>query len=136
MTVLTAGRGDVIVREGPFTREELNALPDDGRRHELLDGVLLMSPGPGARHQDIAGRCGHDRRRRRVRGRLPAARGSGTRSGVDPGVPIDADPTLPVEAGLGAATRCVAVRGGRPPLAATQDSGGPQSPSGWNPPLS
>lgn len=46
-------RGDVIVREGPFTRGQRDALPDDGRRHELLDGVLLMTPAPSTRHQDV-----------------------------------------------------------------------------------
>jgi Uma2 family endonuclease len=56
MGVVTATWGDVIVREGPFTREQLDALPDDGYRHELLDGVLLMTPSPNTRHQDIVGR--------------------------------------------------------------------------------
>lgn len=59
MGVVTAAshrRGDVIVREGPFTRAERDALPDDGYRHELLDGVLLMTPSPVTRHQDIVAR--------------------------------------------------------------------------------
>jgi Uma2 family endonuclease len=34
-----------------WTHEELDALPDDGMRHELLDGVLLVSPSPATRHQ-------------------------------------------------------------------------------------
>ncbi len=46
--------GDVIVREGPFTVAERDALPDNGYRHELLDGVLVMSPAPRPRHQTIA----------------------------------------------------------------------------------
>ena len=28
----------------PFTRADLDALPDDGLRHELIDGVLIVSP--------------------------------------------------------------------------------------------
>lgn len=56
MDTMTTTRADVIVREGPFTRAERDALPDDGRRHELLDGVLVMSPAPNVRHQDIVGR--------------------------------------------------------------------------------
>ena len=56
MTATSHRRGDVIVREGPFTRAERDALPDDGYRHELLDGVLLMTPSPVTRHQDIVGR--------------------------------------------------------------------------------
>lgn len=34
-----------------FTRADLDALPDDGRRHELLDGVLIVTPAPVPRHQ-------------------------------------------------------------------------------------
>lgn len=30
----------------PFTVEDLDRLPDDGRRYELLDGVLIVSPRP------------------------------------------------------------------------------------------
>ena len=33
------------------TIEELLALPDDGLRHELLDGVHVVSPAPRPRHQ-------------------------------------------------------------------------------------
>ena len=29
----------------PFTVAELDRIPDDGRRYELLDGVLVVSPG-------------------------------------------------------------------------------------------
>lgn len=42
--------------EGGWTTDDLDALPDDGRRRELLDGVLLMSPSPTRTHQSIAGR--------------------------------------------------------------------------------
>lgn len=34
-----------------WTREEVIALPDDGNRYELVDGELLVSPSPRARHQ-------------------------------------------------------------------------------------
>lgn len=47
-------RSDVIIREGPFTVEQRDAIPDNGMRHELLDGVLVMTPSPRPRHQDIA----------------------------------------------------------------------------------
>jgi Uma2 family endonuclease len=37
------------------TIEELWALPEDGQRHELLDGVHVVTPSPTYRHQDIHG---------------------------------------------------------------------------------
>lgn len=46
-------RDDVVVRGGGFTIEDRDALPADGRRHELLDGVLILSPAPRTRHQDL-----------------------------------------------------------------------------------
>lgn len=45
MTTLPWGR--------ELTRDDLDALPDDGHRHELLDGVLIMSPAPSLRHQTV-----------------------------------------------------------------------------------
>lgn len=39
----------------PLTRADLVDVPDDGHRYELLDGVLLVSPGPRWRHQDVLG---------------------------------------------------------------------------------
>ncbi|MFF5175248.1 Uma2 family endonuclease [Micromonospora sp. NPDC000089] len=42
-------------QEREWTTDDLDALPDDGRRRELLDGVLLMSPSPTRMHQSIAG---------------------------------------------------------------------------------
>jgi len=36
---------------GPWTRAQRDALPDDGRRYELLDGVLVVTPAPLPRHQ-------------------------------------------------------------------------------------
>ncbi|NYH43514.1 Uma2 family endonuclease [Micromonospora jinlongensis] len=41
--------------ESEWTTDDLDALPEDGRRRELLDGVLLMSPSPTRKHQIIAG---------------------------------------------------------------------------------
>ena len=34
-----------------WTREEVWALPDDGKRYELIAGELLVSPSPGGMHQ-------------------------------------------------------------------------------------
>lgn len=43
MTTLTQG----------WTREARDALPDDGFRRELLDGVLLVSAAPSPAHQSV-----------------------------------------------------------------------------------
>jgi Uma2 family endonuclease len=40
----------------PFTVAELDRMPDDGRRYELLDGVLIVSPRPTTVHQLAAAR--------------------------------------------------------------------------------
>jgi Uma2 family endonuclease len=36
---------------GRFTRVDLDAMPDDGRRYELLDGTIVVSPAPTPAHQ-------------------------------------------------------------------------------------
>jgi len=41
---------------GPFTIGDILALPDDGMRHELLDGGIIVTPAPGAPHQRVASR--------------------------------------------------------------------------------
>lgn len=38
----------------PFTVHDLEGMPDDDRRYELIDGELLVRPAPGLRHQTIA----------------------------------------------------------------------------------
>jgi Uma2 family endonuclease len=37
-----------------YTVEDLARFPDDGNRYELLDGVLLVTPGPSEAHQVVA----------------------------------------------------------------------------------
>lgn len=39
----------------PLVRADLEGLPDDGRRYELVDGVLLVSPSPVYVHQAVVG---------------------------------------------------------------------------------
>ncbi len=38
-----------------ITADELLTMPDDGMRHELVDGELLVYPPPGARHGFVQG---------------------------------------------------------------------------------
>jgi Uma2 family endonuclease len=40
----------------PLTAADLEALPDDGHRYELLDGTLLVTPAPRFEHQLAVGR--------------------------------------------------------------------------------
>jgi Uma2 family endonuclease len=39
-----------------FTVDDLDVVPDDGRRHELLDGVIVVSPSPSRHHQRVVTR--------------------------------------------------------------------------------
>ena|ERR1700730_11738424 len=43
-------------RQGHWTFNDYAALPDDGKRYEIVDGVLYMSPSPSGSHQRIVGR--------------------------------------------------------------------------------
>ena len=51
VTTLPRGRG--------FTRADLDAMPDDGRRYELVDGSLIatLPVGPAPDRRDAAGRA-------------------------------------------------------------------------------
>jgi Uma2 family endonuclease len=42
--------------QGRWTYEDYAALPDDGKRYEIVDGVLYMAPSPGRWHQKAAGK--------------------------------------------------------------------------------
>jgi Uma2 family endonuclease len=52
---MTAAMNDVPPVDG-WTVEDLEGLPEDGVRRELLDGVLHGSPSPAPNHQVIAAR--------------------------------------------------------------------------------
>ncbi|GAB1644910.1 Uma2 family endonuclease [Krasilnikovia sp. MM14-A1259] len=54
---MTAALSDGPPADG-WTTDDLEALPEDGLRRELLDGVLLVSPSPTDVHQIIAMRLG------------------------------------------------------------------------------
>lgn len=39
--------------QGEWTYDQYAALPDDGKRYEIIDGVLYMAPAPNDFHQEI-----------------------------------------------------------------------------------
>jgi Uma2 family endonuclease len=39
-----------------LTYDDFLLFPDDGRRHELIDGVHYVTPSPNMRHQELVGR--------------------------------------------------------------------------------
>lgn len=45
---------------GPLRRADLDDLPQDGRRFELIDGALLVSPAPRGRHQRVIARLTYE----------------------------------------------------------------------------
>jgi Uma2 family endonuclease len=51
MTVMTS----VIPHGRPFTVDDLEGMPDDGNRYELIDGMLIVSPAPVPWHQLVLG---------------------------------------------------------------------------------
>lgn len=55
---MTAALQSDVPPEGGWTTDHLDGLPEDGRRRELLDGVLLVPPSPTRFHQTIAMRLG------------------------------------------------------------------------------
>ncbi len=40
-----------LPRSRALTRVDLDAMPDDGHRYELVDGVLVVTPAPSTAHQ-------------------------------------------------------------------------------------
>ena len=38
----------------PLTADDYRAMPDDGKRYELINGVLVMAPAPRSRHQFVS----------------------------------------------------------------------------------
>lgn len=43
-------------KQGEWTYDTYAALPDDGKRYEVVNGVLYMSPSPSVAHQKVVGR--------------------------------------------------------------------------------
>ncbi len=45
--------------QGSWTYDDYAALPDDGQRYEIVNGVLVMAPAPNRPHQDAVLRFAH-----------------------------------------------------------------------------
>jgi Uma2 family endonuclease len=54
--VRTMGTVPAFPSGRPLTRADLESMPDDGHRFELVDGVLVMSPSPRPLHQRAVAR--------------------------------------------------------------------------------
>lgn len=55
LTTMTAMTTEVLglPRGRALTRDDLDTMPDDGHRYELIDGVLIVSPSPIWDHQRV-----------------------------------------------------------------------------------
>ncbi|MDQ6726159.1 MAG: Uma2 family endonuclease, partial [Actinomycetota bacterium] len=42
-----------IIVSNAFTVDDLEAMPDDGRRYELIGGAIVMTPAPEPVHQRV-----------------------------------------------------------------------------------
>ncbi|MBA2551121.1 MAG: Uma2 family endonuclease [Nocardioidaceae bacterium] len=47
-------RVTTLPRGRALTRHDLDAMPDDGYRYELIDGALIVTPAPSWRHQAVS----------------------------------------------------------------------------------
>jgi Uma2 family endonuclease len=49
------GVTSALPRSRPLTYDDLQQLPDDGHRYELVDGTLIVTPAPKVPHQLVVG---------------------------------------------------------------------------------
>lgn len=54
MTTMADPEALGLPRGRALTRDDLETMPDDGHRYELLDGILVVSPGSTFRHQSAS----------------------------------------------------------------------------------
>jgi len=43
----------LLPQSRPLTRDDLDSMPDDGHRYELIDGALVVTPAPSVGHQRV-----------------------------------------------------------------------------------
>lgn len=55
---MTAMSTSLNLPRGPWTADDLERLPDDGLRYEVIDGMLLVSACPSVQHQRVARNLG------------------------------------------------------------------------------
>jgi Uma2 family endonuclease len=53
---ISIGSVPIAPHPGPTTWDDIQAMPEDGRRYESFAGVLTVTPSPNGRHQRAAGR--------------------------------------------------------------------------------
>lgn len=53
MTTMATEARSFLPYGRPLTRADLEAVPDDGHRYELIDGTLVVTPAPRIRHQEV-----------------------------------------------------------------------------------
>jgi Uma2 family endonuclease len=53
MTEVTVDRPPITPAQGEWTYEDYRALPDDGNRYEIIEGVLYVVNAPSSDHQTI-----------------------------------------------------------------------------------
>ena len=49
---------EASIGAGKFTYQDLVSLPEDGKRYEILDGQLAVTPSPATRHQIVSANLG------------------------------------------------------------------------------
>lgn len=54
MSLMLGSEVTTATSEHGFTRADKDSLPDDGQRHELIDGTLVMTPSPGGAHANVS----------------------------------------------------------------------------------
>jgi Uma2 family endonuclease len=45
----------LLPQSRPLTADDLESMPDDGHRYELVEGALIVTPAPPRRHQRVLG---------------------------------------------------------------------------------